>query len=113
IDPDERLLAWTRGWVSRDGWAHTVFAARTLDFVVVTDRQCCLFSTGFFSRRPRRCVFTTPFDRLTVTERKGKLHLRVVAEGRRPLLFDLRPGARSADVAAALLARGRPKEPPA
>ena len=110
IDPDERLVAWTRGWVSRDGRAHTVFAARTLDFVVVTDRHCYLFNTGFFTRRPRRRVFNTPLDRLSVTERKGKLHLRVAVEARRPLLFDLRQGKRSEDVATALLARTRTKD---
>jgi hypothetical protein len=110
IDPDERLVAWTRGWVSRDGRAHSVFAARTLDYIVVTDAQCCLFNTGFFTRCPRRRVFGVPFDRLAVTERKGKLHLRVAADGRRPLLFDLRNGTRSEDVATALLARTKRRD---
>jgi hypothetical protein len=107
VDADERIVAWSRGWISRDGRMHTVFAARTPDFVVLTDQQLHLFSTGFFTRLPRRRVFITILDRLTVTTRKPHdvRHLRLATEGRRALLLDLRRGERGEALAAALLAR--------
>src|SRR5665213_2749467 len=57
IETTEPLIAWTRGWVSREMRMHGVFAARTLDFGVLTDRWLYLLNTGFFTRRPRRCVY--------------------------------------------------------
>ncbi len=57
------IVATTRGWVSRDS-RHPVFAARFLDFAVLTDEHLVLCSTGFFSRRPRRQVLREPLTRL-------------------------------------------------
>lgn len=104
---DEHLVAWGRAWVSRDGRLHSVFAARTLDFVVCTDDRLYLFSTGFFTRRPRRCVFGTLLDRLHVEERKAKRgrHLRLCTREGRSLLLDMRPSTRNAALADALLPR--------
>jgi hypothetical protein len=54
--------------VSRDGRFAAVVAARTLDFVVLTDDHLYLYSTGFFSRRPRRRVYAMSLDRLYVED---------------------------------------------
>ena len=43
-----------------------VFAARFLDFAVLTDEHLVFCSTGFFTRRPRRRVFREPLSRLVV-----------------------------------------------
>jgi len=106
LQPGEALLAWTRGWVSRDGRLTRVVAARTFDYLVVTNHRCFFFTTGFFTRRPRRCVYDTPLDRLVVTEREAKRgrHLRLTSSDHRPLLVDLGRKARSDGFADRLLA---------
>jgi hypothetical protein len=93
--------------VSRDGRLHNVFAARTLDFVVCTDDRLVLYSTGFFTRRPRRKVYEMTFDRLHVETRPARRgsHLRVSSGEHRPLLLDLGGKARNTTFAAQLLAR--------
>src|SRR5712671_5294929 len=62
VGADDALVAWTRGWVSRELRLHRLLAARTFDFAVLTDRNLFLFSTGFFSRRPRRRVYSSRLD---------------------------------------------------
>ena len=115
LEPGEALLAWTRGWVSRDGRMTRVIAARTLDYLAVTNHRCFFFTTGFFTRRPRRCVYNTPLDRLSVTEREAKRgrHLRVSSPDHRTLLIDLRANPRSDAFADRLLALtgGEPAPP--
>jgi hypothetical protein len=103
----ERGAAWGRGWVSRDGALHTLFAARTLDFMIVTDDHLIIFSTGFFSRRPRRRVFDIPLDRLTVDDRQGGTwrRLRLWTRARRALLLELRTNHRNTAFCDALVAR--------
>src|SRR6202030_3937603 len=59
------IIGITQGWVSRDAKWHA-FAARYLDFVMLTDEHLVCFSTGFFSRRPRRRVFREPLNALVV-----------------------------------------------
>jgi len=107
--PDgEAIVAWSQGWVSRDGRLRMV-AARTLDYVVVTDRRLYLFTTGFFTRRPRRCVYAQSLARLRAAERpagRGR-HLRLESPDHRPLLIDLRRRARSDTLADEVLARTR------
>src|SRR5262249_46485198 len=66
------IVAWGRAWVSRAGRLNKVVAARPLDFVVCTEHDLVLFSTGFFSRRPRRRVYASGFDRLRVSVRQAK-----------------------------------------
>jgi hypothetical protein len=107
LQPGEALLAWTHGWVSRDGRLTRVVAARTLDYLVVTNHRCFIFTTGFFTRRPRRCVYDTPLDRLAVTEREAKRgrHLRITSADHRPLLLDMRGSARGNAFAERLLAQ--------
>jgi hypothetical protein len=102
---DEELGAWGRAWLSRDGKLHGLLAARTLDFVVVTENDLVVFSTGFFSRRPRRRVYEMPLDRLFAEERKGARGrcLAIWTNGRRPLLFEMRRNARNNDVADRIL----------
>jgi len=41
----EDFVAWGRAWLSRDGRMHGLLAARTLDFVVLTDTHLLVFST--------------------------------------------------------------------
>ena len=92
LDPGETLTAWARGWVSRDGRLAAVVAARTLDYVVLTDHRLSFFTTGFFTRRPRRCVYVSPLDRLSASARRAKRghRLRLESLDHRPLLLDLR-----------------------
>jgi hypothetical protein len=85
---------------------HTVFAARTPDFVVCTDDRLVLYSTGFFTRRPRRKVYEMNFDRLRVETRQAKRgsHLRLIAD-HQALLLDVGGRPRNTTFAAQLLAR--------
>jgi hypothetical protein len=90
LDPGEHLIMWTRGWVSRDGHLHTMFAARTLDFAVISDRRLYFYSTGFFTRRPRRRVYANDFDKLQVssTSTHRGHRLRIVSRMHRPILLE-------------------------
>jgi hypothetical protein len=90
LDQGERLVMWTRGWVSRDGRLHAIVAARTLDFAVITDRRLYLFSTGFFSRLPRRRVYESAFEFLQVssTGTKRGHRLRICSRRHRPVLLE-------------------------
>ena len=104
---DEPLVAWTQGWVSRDMRLHSVFAARTLDFAVLTDQSLCLVSTGFFSRRPRRRVFLARLEDMTVANEivgRGR-RLRISAPATRPLRLELRENDKTATFANALVER--------
>jgi hypothetical protein len=60
---------------------HTLFAARTLDFAVISDRRLYFFATGFFTRQPRRRVYSSDFDQLQVssTGTKRGHRLRIVS----------------------------------
>ncbi len=93
---DEPVVAWTRAWVSRDGHAHTLVAARTLDFCVLTDRALYMFNTGFLSRQPRRKVYASRIDRLTATFRKqGRVpRLLLASAAHRSLRLDVRSNQR-------------------
>ena len=86
---------------------HAVFAARTLDFAVLTADRLFLFSTGFFSRRPRRRVYDVALDRLHVEQQQVKrgLRVRLWSRDHRPLLLDLRTSAQNAAFVEALAAR--------
>jgi hypothetical protein len=95
-EPGDEVVAWTRLWVSRDGRMHAL-AARTLDHAVVTRLELLLFSTGFFSRRPRRLVYARPLRELTVVPLEG---------GRRPALRIVRPGDRPLRLEGARTAQG-------
>ncbi len=46
---------------------HGLFAARTFDFAVLTERGVFLISTGFFTRRARRCVYAARLDEIWVS----------------------------------------------
>jgi len=109
---DERIVAWTRGWVSRDVRAHFLLGARTLDFAVLTDRSLLLYSTGFFTRRPRRPVYASRLDRIFVADAPARLgrRLRVTSRQAHPLLIELRRKAQATDFADALVARVRAEE---
>jgi hypothetical protein len=90
------IIGITQGWVSRDAKWHA-FAARYLDFVMLTDEHLVCFSTGFFSRRPRRRVFREPLNALVVIPRGPEpiRTLRIVGDFNRPLLFQLKSDANS------------------
>jgi hypothetical protein len=89
--PGDTLVAWTQAWVSRDGRMHA-FAARTRDFVVVTDGELLLISTGFFSRRPRRLVYAAPLAVLHVVDLDPAPghRLRVDRPRQKPLRIEMR-----------------------
>jgi hypothetical protein len=106
------LVAWTRGWVSRGIRWHRLLAARTLDFVVLTDDALTLVSTGFFSRRPRRRVYWSELHDLAVADdpiSKGR-RLRVHSSTGPELWIEIGSDERSTAFADALVARTR-REP--
>ena len=98
------ILAVTRAWVSRDG-KHHAFAARFLDFAVLTPEHLVLCSTGFFTRRPRHAVLREPLNRLAVVPLgpEPARRLRVVGDFSRPLLLELRDNPDAIGVRRALL----------
>ena len=106
------IVALTRGWVSRDGKMHA-FAARYLDFAVLTPEHLVFCSTGFFTRRPRRRVFREPLSRLVVMPRGPEpvRALRIVGDFERPILLELRDKPDGLAFAEALLARTRAEGP--
>ena len=102
------IIGITQGWVSRDAKWHA-FAARYLDFVMLTDEHLICFSTGFFSRRPRRRVFREPLNALVVIPRGSEpiRTLRIVGDFNKPLLFQLRNDSNSLAFARELVERTR------
>jgi hypothetical protein len=105
----DEIVAWARGWVSRATRAHRLFAARTLDFAVLTHDSLTLVSTGFFSRRPRRRVYWTELHELTVIDDpvpKGR-RLRLRSSVAPELWIELGDDARSVAFADALVNRIR------
>jgi hypothetical protein len=109
LEDGERVVAWARAWVSRDGRWSTLLSARTRDVAVLTDRRLLLFSTGFFSRLPRRRVLGERLSGVRVEARPAAAgrRLRVATGGRDPLRLDLRGDAAGARFADALLAATR------
>ncbi|MFM7225533.1 MAG: hypothetical protein ACKOBG_00395 [Actinomycetota bacterium] len=100
---DEQLRAWSRAWVSTEGPLPRLLTARTLDHVVLTDDHLLLYSTGFFSRLPRRRVYAARLAHLAVAAR-GPRRIAVWTKGRRPLLLEFRrstDGPRTAALIAA------------
>jgi hypothetical protein len=95
--------------VSRDGHAHSLLAARTLDFAVITDRRLCFFATGFLSRMPRRRVYESAFEYLQVssTGTKRGHRLRIVSRRHRPILLENRNTAHNVEFALELVVRTR------
>jgi hypothetical protein len=105
----DEIVAWAQGWVSRGTRLHRLLAARTLDFAVLTDDALTLVSTGFFSRRPRRRVYWSALDELTVGDdpvSKGR-RLRLRSPVGRELWIELGEDARSTAFADAFVARTR------
>jgi hypothetical protein len=113
IDSGTPVVVWTRGWVSRESRAHRLLAARTFDFAVLTERDLSLFSTGFFTRRPRRIVYTAALDDVRVVEQGvpsgRRLSIRSDDQPRR-LRIELNGSPRASAFADALLARVRSRK---
>lgn len=105
LESTEEILAWCVAWVSRDRRLHRLLAARTRDFAVLTDRRLLVFSSGFFTHRPRRRVLADRLDETAVTDcgsRPGRC-LRVEAPAHRPLRIELGGRERDTTFAARLL----------
>jgi hypothetical protein len=100
------IVANTRGWVSRDTRWH-VFAARFLDFAMLTPEHLVLCSTGFFTRRPRRQVLREPLNRLFVTKigPEPTRTVRIVGDFSRPIRLELRDDPDSVTFINELIAR--------
>ncbi|HEY5170569.1 MAG TPA: hypothetical protein VIK54_02460 [Acidimicrobiia bacterium] len=109
VGADEPIAAWARGWVSREVRLHGLLAARTFDFAAVTDHDLVMFSTGFFTRRPRRRVYASSLDRIQVADhdRPRGQRLRITSRGHRPLWIEMNMSPRATAFADALLARTR------
>ncbi len=113
VDTDDNLVAWTRGWISRELRLHRLLAARTFDCAVVTDRSLLLFSIGFFTRHPRRRVYSASLDAISVIDddvSSGR-RLRVHAGDSRALWIELNATSRSVEFADLLVARTRSAQP--
>jgi hypothetical protein len=97
LEPDEHLVAWTPAWVSRYQRFHFLLALRNRDFAVVTNRRLMLWSTGFFTRRPKRRVLSDRLDELTIesTSRDPGRVMACARPGRPALLLELGKDARS------------------
>ncbi len=106
---DGPMVGIARGWVSRDG-RMPLFAARFLDFAVLTPDHLVLCSTGFFTRRPRRRVFKQALGRLEVVPLGSEpFHtVRVSGNFNRPIRVELRPNEAGLTFARELLACTRP-----
>jgi hypothetical protein len=109
VGPDAELVAWTRGWVSRARRLHRLLAARTLDYVVLTDDSLTIVSIGFFTRRPRRCVYSEALRALVAIDdpvpNGRRLRVRTAFGPR--LWIELSGKAQAAAFADALAARVR------
>jgi hypothetical protein len=107
------IVAIARGWVSRDGRLH-FFAARFLDFAVLTPEHLVLCSTGFFTRRPRRRVFRESLGRIEAIPLGAEpvRTIRVVGNFSRPIRLELRPNEAGLTFARELLACTRPTVSP-
>jgi hypothetical protein len=97
LEPDEHLVAWTPAWVSRYRRFHVLLSLRNRDFAVVTNRRLMLWSTGFFTRRPKRRVLSDRLDELTIesTSRDPGRVMACSRPGRPALLLELGKDARS------------------
>jgi hypothetical protein len=106
---DGPVVGIARGWVSRDG-RMPLFAARFLDFAVLTPDHLVLCSTGFFTRRPRRRVFKQALGRLEVVPLGSEPYstVRVSGNFNRPIRIELRPNEAGLTFARELLACTRP-----
>ena len=103
------LVSVGRGWVSRDTRLHA-FAARFLDFAVLTPEHLVLCSTGFFTRRPRRRVFREPLAKLEVTPLGSEpiRTVRVAGGFSRPIRLEMRPNEAGLTFVRELLACTKP-----
>jgi len=106
------IVAIARAWVSRDG-RMPLFAARFLDFAVLTPDHLVLCSTGFFTRRPRGRVFRESLGRLEVTPiGRGPVGtVRVTGNFNRPIRLELRDRPEAIEFAHELLARTKSEMP--
>ena len=79
---------------------HNLFAARFLDFAVLTAEHLVLCSTGFFTRRPRRQVFREALSRLEVLPLGGEPAARCgsSATSAHPIRLELRPNEAGLDL---------------
>jgi hypothetical protein len=114
LGPGVRIEAWGKAWVSRQGRTPGILAARTSDFVVCTADRLMLFSTGFFTRVPRRCVYDAALTdiRVTAIDRRRGHKLQVATRTtRHPLVLELSSKARNTLLASKLLQRSNKGEP--
>ena len=110
IGPKPPIVAWTRGWVSRELRAHRLLAARTLDFAVLTERDLRLISTGFMTRRPRRLVYECALAEIRVVEHRVPAGRRLSignADEPSPLRIELSGSIQANNFADALIAYAR------
>jgi hypothetical protein len=90
LEPDEKVIVWSRAWVSKAGRLQRL-APRWRDVAVVTDRRLLLFGVGHFTRRPRRRVLADRLDELTLSDvgAQAGRGLRCSRPGRSPMLLEL------------------------
>ena len=115
LEPDETITAVTRAWVSRRGRLGAVSSLRVRHVVVATDLRVMMFSVGFWTRRPKRRVYTTRRDSITAHEiiggRGSRRCVHLDRPGAPPLLIDLGRGLDAAAVTRALVGGDQVPEP--
>jgi hypothetical protein len=113
IETNDPIIAWAQGWVSRENWIPERLAARTLDFAVLTTHSLFLVTTGFFTRRPRRCVYSARLTDLVAARAivpNGR-RLRITADQGVTLRIELRATERGKMFAAAVVVATSPVAP--
>jgi hypothetical protein len=113
IATNDPIVAWAQGWVSRENWVPERLAARTLDFAVLTTQSLLLVTTGFFTRRPRRCVYSARLTDLVAARAvvpNGR-RLRITTEHGVTLRIELRATERGKMFAAAVVVASGPAAP--
>jgi hypothetical protein len=108
LEPDERVLAWSRVWVS-PARRHQWLAPRHRDFVVVTNHRLMLWAAGHWTRRPRRRILTERLDTALVVALPADdvRTLHVTLPERKPLVLEFGRSPQARRASATLVAEAR------
>jgi hypothetical protein len=108
LEPDERVLAWARAWVSPTR-THQWLAPRHRDFVIVTNRRLMLWAAAHWTRRPRRRILTERLDTALVVPIPADdvRTVHVTLPERKPLVIEFGKSPQARSTAFALVEQAR------
>jgi hypothetical protein len=106
LEPEERIRAWSRAWVSRPGRLPAVLAVRLRHVVAVTDRRVLLVPVRYWTRRPQHRAVHIALAGLDVRDAGARRELELVPLDGPPTRLDVGTAARGREVADALLTYG-------